>query len=742
MKSRRYSFLGLALITGCASGSEENPIDFVMATEQSSVIAPATGPGTLALSIEPRNGFEEAVTLTVESVPTGFNATVTPATLTSGVSVLSYEIDPSVPAGTYEFIVRATTSELSRTQSILVHTPPVSSSSGMELRFGRELAVRQASSSAALVEFERGANAAGQVALTVSGMPAGAVATFDSNPTQQNTSLLLVSVGSTTPPGTYPIEIRASAGSSSATDHLMLTVVSGLSAPDTWVHRIELAQNYVATNPTLVSGRDTLVRAHVLTDGSFVRSPVVRLIATNGSTAVGSVNLTGPGTVPFGEVPSSLGMSFSTEIPAAWVEPGLNLEVVIDPDDLVADDRNPQNDSMSLAPSVVTGPDIDIVIVPLIVNGRSATPVNYHDALLKHFPLRSINITTRASYVVTSVVDVHPDGTGWDEVVREVRSLRASDGSSAYYYGVLDRNYGFGRIGQAFIGGTAAIGHYPSLWTAVHELGHNFSLRHAPCGDAPNPDPNFENDSGISGTWGYDQIDNVLVSPTETNDVMTYCHPQWISRFHVDQARDHLVPTGTLQAGSSSPVRLSTQGNAAPEPLVTIEGWIKDDGTLALEPARRAMAIAPPRAPDGTHSLALQFSAGTETYAITPQCLGCCAHADGGHFSLTVPDRGGLASITLARDGETVARAQQPVSGARSSGLTWNESPGSVEVSWDHETYPSLTLVHVGAKRTTLVLNANSGQASVSTTEIPPGGAFEFSLANGLNGFCVAERRF
>ena len=52
----------------------------------------------------------------------------------------------------------------------------------------------------------------------------------------------------------------------------------------------------------------------------------------------------------------------------------------------------------------------------------------------------------------------------------------------------------------------------------LHEVGHNLSLRHAPCGDPSNPDPNYPYANATMGAgnrfiWGYDADGQSLHRP-------------------------------------------------------------------------------------------------------------------------------------------------------------------------------------------------------------------------------------
>ena len=73
---------------------------------------------------------------------------------------------------------------------------------------------------------------------------------------------------------------------------------------------------------------------------------------------------------------------------------------------------------------------------------------------------------------------------------------------------------------------------YPGV--IAHELGHNLSLRHAPCGTRG--DPSFPYPDGSIGAWGYDFRDGGRLVRHSTRDLMSYCDPQWISDYHFTNA--------------------------------------------------------------------------------------------------------------------------------------------------------------------------------------------------------------
>ena len=105
---------------------------------------------------------------------------------------------------------------------------------------------------------------------------------------------------------------------------------------------VEFAQ-VLSQGPTdarlrLVPGKETWVRAFVVSSQSNVPAPLVRLTGYSGAAILGTLDMTGPAVlpvVPGNTVPDSMrydeAQSFNVELPAAWVRAGLSVRVEADP---------------------------------------------------------------------------------------------------------------------------------------------------------------------------------------------------------------------------------------------------------------------------------------------------------------------------------------------------------------------------------------------------------------------------
>jgi hypothetical protein len=128
--------------------------------------------------------------------------------------------------------------------------------------------------------------------------------------------------------------------------------------------------------------------------------------------------------------------------------------------------------------------------------------------------------------------------------------LRTSDGAApgAYYYALAAPSDTFdaycGRscvTGQSYVvdapadadfrvGSGVGFSGEDSVWTMVHELGHEHGRDHAPC-SAGSPDPSFPYAGGGIGVWGLDQRTHAFVDPSAVSDFMGYCDPEWSSDY-------------------------------------------------------------------------------------------------------------------------------------------------------------------------------------------------------------------
>ena len=191
-------------------------------------------------------------------------------------------------------------------------------------------------------------------------------------------------------------------------------------------------------------------------------------------------------------------------------------------------------------------------------------------------------------------------------VLSEVGRIRTIEGGTGHWQGLMPDLEG--AAGVAWIGRKTSVSEL-SESTIAHELGHNFNLRHADCGNAPGPDPTFPWPNAAIGAWGYDPRDGGSLVPPDWADLMSYCPPEWISDYYfTNSLRYRLRDEG-------APARVP---RAAATRTLLITGFIAADGTPRLDPA--FVIEAPPAVPassgpyglrgrraDGSHLFSLSF---------------------------------------------------------------------------------------------------------------------------------------
>ena len=412
---------------------------------------------------------------------------------------------------------------------------------------------------------------------------------------------------------------------------------------------IQAAQSRELFPVPLVAGEQALLRVFVTaTRATTETMPPVRARFYLDGTERHVADIPGNSlsAIPTDVAEGDLSKSANAEIPGDIVRPGLEMVVEIDPDgtldpSLGVPERIPETGRMAV--DVREMPVLDLTVIPFLwnadpdsavvrhVGGMAADPERHR--LLEDtrilLPVGDIKVTAHEP-VVTSSNDAL-------EVAEQVGVIRRLEGGRGHYVGMMSR-FAVGG-GLADTPGWVSVA-VPHSATIAHELGHNMSLQHAPCGDAaggwsfPYPDGNI-------GVWGYDFRSGSLVPPS-TPDLMSYCDPRWISDYHFTQALGHRHrDEGAAAASVASAQRQS----------LLLWGGVDADGTPYLNPA--FVASAPAGLPEaaGDHTVTGQDVSGGELFSLS-FAMPEVADGDGGSFFVfALPARpewaGALSSITL-----------------------------------------------------------------------------------------------
>ena len=301
---------------------------------------------------------------------------------------------------------------------------------------------------------------------------------------------------------------------------------------------------------------------------------------------------------PTGIIPARIEegrITWAARIPGEYISPGLEMVIEIDPDgesDPALGFAGRLPPTGRIAVDVRDVPTFELTLVPLIWSEdpdysildqiRSLTADSDVFRLSRDLlPVESFTLNHHARVFV----DVEPVFENRGRLLHYIEIIRTKRRYKGHYMGVLLDG-----------GGAApAVGSLGSVSVLkgdviAHELGHNMGLQHAPCANEglqwpKNVDPSFPYRDGSSGTWGFDLVENSLVSPEDNFDVMSYCDPVWISDYHFKKAMDYRLRQVGRQVAAYAP---ATKG-------LLVWGGVNEYGELELEPA--FVIDAPPSLP-------------------------------------------------------------------------------------------------------------------------------------------------
>jgi hypothetical protein len=263
--------------------------------------------------------------------------------------------------------------------------------------------------------------------------------------------------------------------------------------------------------------------------------------------------------IPTGRFEGTGAATWNAVVPGDQLQPDRHVVVEIDPipgvdpDLLAATLRVPAVGSLD----VRTVAPLPVTLVPIVQSGlvpdvdRSRTPESWVAFAAAAYPLPGIEVEVATAHTTAVVLD--GTSASWSELLGELEALRAAQGSTRHWIGVV-RATRSGVAGRGSIGGAVLVvsddpGHYQRI--VAHELGHNLGLRHAPCGTDEGLDPAWpleeRYDGAHTGVAGWDARGGRILDPRSTYDLMSYCGgpgDTWISDVTYLKALDALVGTG------------------------------------------------------------------------------------------------------------------------------------------------------------------------------------------------------
>jgi len=179
-----------------------------------------------SVSVSPIDGFAGTVQFSVSGLPSGASASFTPSTLVgSGTTSLSVSTSTSTPTGSYTITVTGTSGSIVHSGTLTLNVGPANTD--FTDFQGSITPAYQTITPGSSTHYDLGVSPingfTGTVSFSVSGLPAGAVATFVPSTVSggSGAALLNVSTSPSTPTGSYPLVVTGTSGA-----HVHSTIVN------------------------------------------------------------------------------------------------------------------------------------------------------------------------------------------------------------------------------------------------------------------------------------------------------------------------------------------------------------------------------------------------------------------------------------------------------------------------------------------------------------------------------------
>jgi len=349
---------------------------------------------------------------------------------------------------------------------------------------------------------------------------------------------------------------------------------------------------------------------------------------------------------------SRLGRSANAVIAGRVIRPGLEMVIEVDPagtldPGLGVAKRIPETGRLRV--DVHGMPTLHLTMIPFLweekpdstivelVSEMAADPMR-HELLHRTrtlLPIAGLEVNAHEPVLTSTNSSV--------ELLTETQVIRTMEGGSSHYMGMMDYPI-TGVPGVAYQPGWSAFA-VPNERAVSHELGHNLSLGHTPCGPLSAIDPTYPHEGGEIGAWGYDFREARLVPPS-THDLMGCGPPNWTSDYHFNNALRFRL---RVQRPAASADR------AGDDTTLLLWGGADANGAPFLEPS--FLVDAPASLPDaaGDYGITGRAADGTELFSLS-FAMPAVPDGDGSSsFVFAIPVQsfsvGALTSIALSGPG-------------------------------------------------------------------------------------------
>ena len=290
---------------------------FTVSATPSSISIPENGQGVSTIATTIGGGFNSSIILSASGTPMGVTVSFKPPTIAapgSGLSTMTITVAQVAHQGTYPITVTGSGGGIKQTTTVTLTVTASGQANFTILALPASLSIAPGTQGNANIYTTIGGSFNSSITLSASGVPAGTVVGFSPNPIAApgaGSATMNITVGSSTPAGSYPITVTGNGGGIQQNTTVTLTVTAASGWQQGFDFRNTAAfvtdppgDTYVLPTtkyPTTVNGvtfgwvKTNLVQGRDRKASLDPRLAGINLV-TNGSPATFYVDLPSPGT--------------------------------------------------------------------------------------------------------------------------------------------------------------------------------------------------------------------------------------------------------------------------------------------------------------------------------------------------------------------------------------------------------------------------------------------------------------
>src|SRR5271157_2568924 len=229
-------------VTGNGAGAQQNATvtltvtaggkpTFTISASPTSLTIAQGNQGTSTITTAISGGFNSWISLSSSGAPSGTTVSFNPSTIPApgaGNSTITMTVASSTPTGTYPITVTGTGGGKQHAATVNLLVTPQAAFTLSALPASLNVTQGNQGTSTLTTTISGGFNSA--ISLSASGVPTGTTVSFNPNPIaapSSGNSTMTITVGSSTPAGTYPILVTGNGGGVQQNTTVTLTVITG-----------------------------------------------------------------------------------------------------------------------------------------------------------------------------------------------------------------------------------------------------------------------------------------------------------------------------------------------------------------------------------------------------------------------------------------------------------------------------------------------------------------------------------